>query len=150
MLASLIASIVSGEASDAVGRTRRAVLAYALAGLLALCGAGFLLGAAYVAAAREIGAVAAALWFGGGFLLAAMLVVAIHRIASRAKARRAAARRQSEVKAVASAAALAMLPTLLAGRGRSLALIAPAVAALAWAVWRENAPRRDTPKDGPD
>ena len=142
MLASLIASVVSGEASDAVARTRRALVVYAAAALLILCGAGFLLGAAFVAVAREIGTVHAALWFGGGFVLLALVIVVVHRISARVSARRAAARRQTEMKAVASAAALALLPTLLAGRGRSLVLIAPAVAALAYAVWRENAPRK--------
>lgn len=142
MLASLIASVVSGEASDAVARTRRALVVYAVAALLVLCGAGFLLGAAFVAVAREIGTVPAALWFGGGFVLLALVIVVVHRVSARVSARRAAARRQTEMKAVASAAALALLPTLLAGRGRSLVLIAPAVAALAYAVWRENAPRK--------
>lgn len=149
MLASLIASVVSGEASDAVARTRRALVVYALAALLVLCGAGFLLAAGFVAIAREIGTVPAALWFGGGFVLLAVVVVAVHRISARVKARRAAARRQTEMKAVASAAALALLPTLLAGRGRSLVLIGPAVAALAYAVWRENASRKgdETPPE---
>lgn len=143
MLASLIGSVVSGEASDAVARTRRALVAYAVAALLLLCGAGFLLGAAFVVAARELGAVTAALWFGGGFVVLALVIVAAYRISARAAAKRAAARRQAEAKAVAGAAALALLPTLLAGRGRSLVLIAPAVAAFAYAVWRENAQRKD-------
>lgn len=139
MLSSLIASVVSGEASEAVGRARRAAIVYILAGLFALCGVGFLLGAAFVASADRFGAIHAALGFGGGFILLALIVVAIHKAVSRAKEKRAKKRMQSEMAAVASAAALAALPTLLAGgKGRSAALLAPALAALGWAIWREN------------
>lgn len=149
MLSSLIASVVSGEASEAVGRARRAVILYALAGLLVLCGAGFLLGAAFVTVAREIGTVPAALWFGGGFVLLALLLIVGQRIAASAGARRAEKRRQAEMAAVASAAAFAILPTLLSSRqGRSAFLVAPLLAALGYAVWRENAPRRES--DGED
>ena len=45
MLASLIASFASGETVLAVRRARRAAVAYLLAGLAALCGVGFLVGA---------------------------------------------------------------------------------------------------------
>ena len=140
-LVSLIAAIVSGEASEAVARARRTAIVYALAGLLALCGVGFLVGAGFVAAARVLGTVEAALWFGGGFVALALLLVAIDRLSARARAKREAQRRREEAKAVASAAALALLPTLLASRARGLALIFPAAAALAYGVWRENAPR---------
>ena len=142
-LVSLIAAIVSGEASEAVARARRTAVIYALAGLLVLVGAGFLLGAGFLAAAREIGAIPAALWFGGGFVALALLLVGIDRLSARARAKQEARRRREEAKAVASAAALALLPTLLASRARGLALIFPAAAALAYGVWRENAPRDD-------
>lgn len=143
-LASLIGSIVSGEASDAIGRARRAAVVYALAGLLVLCGAGFLTGAAYMAAAREIGALPAALWFGGGFILLALILVGVDRLAARSRARREARRRREETRAVVSAAAVALLPALLASsRGRGLALVLPAMAALAYGVWRENKPQGD-------
>ncbi len=140
-LAALIAAIVSGEASEAVARARRTAVIYALAGLLVLVGAGFLLGAGFLAAAREIGAIPAALWFGGGFVVLALLIVGIDRLATRTRARRAAERRREEARAVASAAAVALLPTLLASRARGLALVLPAAAALAYGVWRENRPR---------
>ena len=65
-LVSLIAAIVSGEASEAVARARRTAIVYALAGLLALCGAGFLVGAGFVAAARVLGTVEAA-WTATGW-----------------------------------------------------------------------------------
>lgn len=150
VLSSLIASVVSGEASEAVGRARRAVVLYALAGLLVLCGAGFLLGAAFVTVANDIGTVPAALWFGGGFIVLALLLVVGHKIAANASARRAEKRRQAEMAAVASAAAFAILPALLSSRqGRSAFLVAPLLAALGYAVWRENAPDRKPGNDDP-
>lgn len=147
MLASLIASVVSGEASEAFGRARSALLVYAFAGLLALVGIGFLVGAGFVAVADEIGTIATALWFGGGALVLALLILLVHRIVSRVRMRRVAQRRRTEIKAVAGATVLAMLPTLLAGRGRGLALVVAALAALGYAVWRENSKPGD---DAPD
>lgn len=138
--ASLIASIVSGEASEAVARARRKAIVYLLAGLMFLCGAGFLIVAGFVATAREIGTVEAALAFAAGFVVLALLVVGIHALTSQARERRIAKRRKSEAKALAGAAAVAMLPTLLANRKAGLALVLPAFAALAWAVMRENTP----------
>lgn len=140
-LASLIASVVSGEASETVAAARRTAIAYALAGLFFLCGLGFLVGAGFVTLAREIGTVAAALWVGGGFIVVGLVVMAVHRIGARTRAKQAARRRHSEVAALASAAAFAALPAMLAGRGRALALAGPLLAGLAYAVYRENRPR---------
>jgi hypothetical protein len=140
-LISLITAIVSGEASEAVAKARRAALVYGLAGLLVLLGAGFLLAAGFIAVADEIGTLPATLWFGGGFIVVAVLLLAIYRLAARSRAKREAQRRRDEARAIASAAAVALLPTLLASRARGLALIFPAAAALAYGVWRENAPR---------
>lgn len=144
-LATLIGGIVSGEAAEAIGRARRTAIIYALAGLSLLCGAGFLVGAGFVAAAREIGTIPAALWFGGGFVLLALILVGVDRLAARTRRRRQARRRREETRAVASAAAMALLPALLASRARGLALLVPAAAVLAYGVWRENAPRRNQP-----
>lgn len=149
MLSSLIASLVSGEASEAVARARRAAIVYALAAILLACGLGFLLIAGFVVAAREFGVVPAALGFGAGFIVVALLLVAIHGAVAKARAKRVRKRRQSDMAAVASAAAVAMLPALLADRrGRSIAMLAPA-AALGWAIWRENA-RKSRDADSPD
>ncbi len=142
MLGPLIASVVSGEATATVARARRALVVYAAAGVLLLCGAGFLLVAAFLAVADEIGSIPAALWFGGGFVLVALILILSHRVSARVRAKHTARRRQTEMRAVASTAAIALLPTLLASRGRTLALLVPALAGLGWAVWRENAPRR--------
>ena len=145
-LVSVIAAIASGEASEAIGKARRAAILYAAAGLFLCVGAGFLLAAGFIVAADRLGTVEAALWFGGGFVLVSLVIVAIHRLTARARVRRETKRRREEARAVASAAAIAILPTLLASRARGLALVFPAAAALAYGVWRENAPRRD--RDG--
>ena len=147
MLATLIASVLSGEATEAIARSRRAIVAYALAGILALVGAGFLLAAGYISLSSRIGSFAAALWFGGGAIFLALLILVIHRIVASIRARRVARRRRTEMTAVASAAAVAALPVLLSGKGRGLALLAPAVAAIAYAVWRENKPGGDDLQD---
>lgn len=147
-LASLIGSIVSGEASEAVGRARRAAILYALAGLLVLTGAGFLVAAGYMTAARQIGALNASLWFGGGFIALALILIGVSRLASRARAASEAKRRREEKRAIVSAATLALLPAVLASsRTRGLALVVPAIAALAYGVWRENRPDSDDPAE---
>lgn len=119
-------------------RARRAAIAYIVAGILALCGLGFLIGAGFTFLAQHVGTIAAALWFAGGFFLVALIVLLTQKLGSRAHARETATRRSSDVRAVASAAAIAMVPTLLAGRGKSALLVVPTLAALGYAVWREN------------
>lgn len=146
-LASLIGSIISGETLEVIGRARRAAIIYAIAGLLFLCGAGFLVAAGFIAVAREIGTLPATLWFGGGFLVVAIALIVIDRLAARARTRRDAKRRREETRAVVSAATIALLPALLASsRVRGIGLVLPVAAALAYGVWRENRPHdRDDP-----
>ena len=144
MLATLIASVLSGEATEALGRVRRKIVAYLIAGLLAACGVGFFIGAGTIALAREVGAVSAALWIGGAFVLTAVLVLIVHRIMTRVRARRVARRRETEAKAVGSAAALAMLPALFAGKGSKASLAvsaAVAAGALGYAFYRSMSRR---------
>src|SRR5690606_29397984 len=97
MLLSLIASVVTAEATDTVGRARRSAIAYVVGAILAITGVGFLVGAGYVATARRIGSVEACLVFGAGFLVVAILVVVVQRVASGIRARRAAERRRREL-----------------------------------------------------
>ncbi len=138
MLPTLIMSIISGEAADAAARARRAAVVYMAAALLALVGLGFLVGAGYIAAARELGSLEAALIFAGGFVVVALILIVVQRIWSKARAKRIAERRKREVTGVASAAALALLPTLLSRKGSLPILAIPIAAAIAYAVWRKN------------
>ena len=144
MLASLIASFASGETALAVRRARRAAIAYLLAGVAALCGIGFLIGAVYTWASQRYGAIEAALGIGVIFLLLSGLVLIIHTTTARIQARRAKERRASDLATVAVASALAVLPTLLRGKTGLGAVIAPLVALTAYAIYREN--RAKTPK----
>ena len=138
MLASLISGLASGEAAAVVRRARRAAIVYALAGLAALCGLGFLIGAAYVWVAGRYGPMAACLGFGVGFLLIAGLLLLIHQLSAGARARRQARRRNADMKAVGITAALAVLPALLKGKGGLGTILAPAIALAAYAIYREN------------
>lgn len=142
MLFSLIASLASGEAADAMRRAKLALVAYLIAGSLLLVGAIFLIAAGYIATAQEYGAVVAALYWAGGFISVAIAVLIIHRITVAVQKRRVARKRKTEVTAIASAAAMALLPTLLASsRARTATFIAAPIALVAYGIWRENRPR---------
>jgi predicted membrane channel-forming protein YqfA (hemolysin III family) len=154
LLASLLSGFASGETLAAVRRARTAAIVYALAALAALCGLGFLVGAAYIWTAARYGSLAAALGFGVGFLVVAGLVLLIHRLMSGARARREAKRRKTDMKAIGVTAALALLPTLLKGTGGLKGkgglgiILGPAVALAAYAIYRENSkPGADHPDD---
>jgi hypothetical protein len=138
MFASLIAGVVTGETLAIVRRARRAAIAYGMAGLLAAMGFFFLIVAAAIYAAQRLGAIEACLVFGGGFLALALLVIIVHAIASRTRGRAAVRQRNRDLVKVAAATGLAVLPALMRGRG-PLVLIAPAVAAVAYMIYRENA-----------
>jgi undecaprenyl pyrophosphate phosphatase UppP len=146
MLASLLASLASGETVVAVRRARRAVVFYLLAGLAAFCGIGFLIAALYIWMSDRYGRLETALSFGFGFLVVALAIVVTHRMTAGARARRAAERRKSDLTAVGVAAALAVLPGLLRSRAGVGALLAPALAVVAYAIYRENT----RPRPGPD
>ncbi|MBN9071472.1 MAG: hypothetical protein J0H34_07660 [Rhizobiales bacterium] len=150
LLTSLIGGVVSGEARLATRRAVRTAVFYLLAAVCVVMGVGFLIGAGYIEAARKFGARDAALGFGIGFLLLALLIYLIHLVAGRISARGARRRRTEEMKGVATAAAVALLPVLLRGKG-ALGLLAAPAALVAYAIYRENSrPRRDTQADEDD
>jgi hypothetical protein len=149
MLASLLGGLLSGETMEAARRARSAAIAYALAGLCGLFAIVFLLVAGYLALARVIGPVEAGLAIGAGFLVLAGLILLVHRLRQRRRIREDNKRRKSELIAVATTTAIAMLPTLARGKGGLLTLLAPAVAVVAYAIYRENAPRKDDPDRPP-
>jgi hypothetical protein len=149
MLASLISGLASGETVAAVRRARTAAIVYALAALAALCGLGFLVGAAYIWVAGRYGPMAACLGFGIGFLVIAGFLLLIYQLSAGARARRRARRRNADMKAVGITAALAILPTLLKGKGGLGTILGPAIALAAYAIYRENTkPDADDPDAG--
>lgn len=146
MLAALISGFVSGEAVAAFQRARRAAIAYLIAAIFGVFGMVFLLVAAYIAAAHRLGPVTAALVFGGAFLAVAVLVVLISRLGAERVVRKTSRRRNREMSRIAVTTALALLPMLVRGRVGKAALIAPAIAAIVYGIYRENS-RRGAPED---
>ncbi|RTM02628.1 MAG: hypothetical protein EKK31_19745 [Hyphomicrobiales bacterium] len=139
MLASLISALASGEAKAALQRARMTAVLYGLAAVLALCGVGFLIGAGYIWVAARFGPLAASLGFGIGFLVIAGLILVIHKLAASARARRRARARQADMTAMGIAAGLTLLPALLRSKAGLGAVVAPALAVVAYAIYRENA-----------
>ncbi|MDX8479385.1 hypothetical protein RFN28_12975 [Mesorhizobium sp. VK24D] len=137
-LGSLISALASGEAMAAVRRARTTAILYGIAGILALCGVGFLVGAAYIWFAARYGPLATSLGFGAGFLVLAALLLLIDRLTTGMRARRRARRRKADMTAVGVAAALALLPALARSKGGLGAVAAPVLALVAYAIYREN------------
>lgn len=147
MLARLIASIFAGEIGDVVNRARVAAVFYVIAGLAALCGLGFFVGAGYVAAAEEWGSFWASIYFGIGFFVLALIIVLWKKITLRVRRRRAARRRVTDLRALTGTAALVLLPTLLSRKGAALGLLGPIAAAVGYAIYRENSGGADDGED---
>jgi undecaprenyl pyrophosphate phosphatase UppP len=138
MLASLLASLASGETVVALRRARRAAIVYLMAGIMVVLAVGFLIGALYIWVAARYGSLETAIIFGVGFFLIAVVILLVDRFTARSRERRAAERRKSDLTAVGVAAALAMLPGLLRTRTGLGAAVLPALAVVAYAIYREN------------
>jgi len=150
-LVSLISAFASGEVAGALQRARTTAILYGLAGILVLCGVGFLVGAAYIWTAARYGSLAASLGFGIGFLVIAGLILAAHKLTTSLRARRRARKRKADMTAVGVTAALALLPALARSKGGLGAVLAPAIALAAYAIYRENTKHGKKPRDrGPD
>ncbi|PBB92545.1 hypothetical protein CK215_12130 [Mesorhizobium sp. WSM3864] len=146
-LVSLISGLASGEAVAALQRARLTAILYGLAGVFALCGVGFLIGAAFIWLAERYGPLATSLGFGIGFLVIAGLIVVIHKLTTSMRARRRARRRKADMTAVGVTAALALLPALAKSKGGLGTLLAPAIALAAYAIYRENVKAGPREKD---
>ena len=151
-LVSLISALASGEAMAALQRARMTAILYGLAAIFALCGVGFLIGAAYIWLAARYGSLATSLGFGIGFLVVAGVILVIHKLTTSMRSKRRARRRQADMTAVGITAALALLPALAKSKGGLGAVVAPALAVVAYAIYRENTksnPSRPDPEDLP-
>jgi len=140
VLFTLIASIASKEAADAARRTGRGAAVYVIASILAVTAVGFFVSAGYIATARSIGSFEASLWFGGGFLLLAIVAFATQKIVAARAARRAAERRRQEMSEIAVAATAGLLGTK---QGTISALVASLAAGYLVALWRGRSRRDD-------
>ncbi len=148
MLASLLAAFASGETLYAVRRMRRAAVAYGVAAVFALVGIGFLVGAGYIAAADAWGPIVAALIFAGAFFLVAVIVVIAHRVGEASRLRELERKRSAEMTTIGTAAALAVLPSVLRGKAGAAAVVAPAIAVGAYSLYRflRRGPKPDLPR----
>ncbi|UCI08723.1 phage holin family protein [Mesorhizobium sp. B1-1-8] len=151
-LVSLISAFISGEAAAALRRARITTILYGVAGVFALCGVGFLIGAAYVWLASRFGPLATCLGFGIGFLVIAGLILVIHKLTTGRQSRRRARQRKADLTGLGITAALALLPALSKSKGGLGVVLAPALALVAYAIYRENVkpapgkPDRDDPR----
>ncbi|MFC5387247.1 hypothetical protein ACFPLB_14895 [Aquamicrobium segne] len=137
-----MAGIVSGETTAAMRRAKCAAIAYVMAGLVALCGLGFLIAALYIWTASHYGALKTTIGFGVGSLVLAGLILLVFRILINVRTRQRRERqRKADMAAFGASAALAalpLLPALLRSRGGAGLLAGPALALLAYAIYREN------------
>lgn len=151
-LVSLISALASGEVLAALQRARMTAILYGLAAIFAVCGVGFLIAAAYIWLASRYGPLATSLGFGIGFLVVAGLILVIHKLTASMRGKRRARRRQADMTAVGVTAALALLPALARSKGGLAAIAAPALAVVAYAIYRENTkptPRKRDPDEMP-
>ena len=88
--------------------------------------------------------------FSVGFIVLALLILLVHRLTAGSRASRAAERRKSDLTAMGVAAALAALPGLMRSRAGLGTLLAPALAVVAYAIYRENSRPKPGRDDAPD
>lgn len=133
-----LAALLGLEMEGLATRAKSAVLVYGLIGLFLSIAAGFLLAAGYMALAEIVGAIFAALIFGGASLLFALAVYLGSLIGRSKRQRRLAERRRaSEAGAFLTTAAITALP-LIARSPALLRLGLPAAAIAAFALLRSN------------
>lgn len=115
---------------------KRAAVAYAIAAVFAALAVGFMIAAGYMAAAAWIGPIAAALAFAGGFIVIAGVVIIVHRSSEASRLKELERQRTTEMATIGTAAALAVLPSVLRGKAGLATILAPAVAVGAFAAYR--------------
>jgi hypothetical protein len=145
MFAALLQAFANIDPSRAARRVGRSIVDFAIVGVCILVGVAFLIAAAFILVAERYGAVYACLGFGGLFIAVAIGVLIVHRIRSardaRAQKRRAKEAQAAQMTTMAGAAAMAVLPALLKGRGGLIQLALPLIAMAAYAIYKENSDR---------
>lgn len=115
MLKGLLTTLLAGEADRAIGRAKRAAVAYAVAAILGAIGLFFLLIAIFIYLTLWFGPLIASLGLALIFLLAALLVVIIQLVSARSLKRQQKRERRADLAAIGTTATLAALPGLLRG-----------------------------------
>ncbi len=144
MLKSLIGTLIAGEAKQLTRRAKGAVILYALAIVALAVGAGFLIGAGYIAAAARYDALNAAIGFGVGFIVLAMIFLVVNSVQARAWRRKREEERSGELKTLAATAVIAALPGLLKSRAGLAGILIPIAGLVALKIIDEN---RDEEED---
>lgn len=133
-----LAAFLGIEAESIVARTKVMVAVYAAIAVLSMLAAGFLIASGYIALAASVGSLYAALIFGGGFAVLALVVYLGAMIGQSRRRRKVAERRRSsEAGAFLTTAALTALPAVM----RSPLVIKlglPAAAVAAFLMMRDN------------
>ena len=126
-----LAALLGIEIEAITDRVRTLMIVYAVIAVLALTGAAFLLIAAYLGLAQQIGAIYSALAIAAIMLLVAgAVLIGVRMSESRRRREIALRRRSSEAGAFATTAALTALPAVVSSPSlRLLAIPAVAVAA---------------------
>jgi len=145
----LLASLASGETVLALKRARRMATIYLIAIITGSIGAGFLVGAAYIWTARKLGSLEAALVFGAVFIVSSLIILLVFKLTSGPRARRASQQRKSDLTAFATAAGIAVLPSLLRRPMGVTAILVPGLAVIAYAIYRENMRKGDKDDTNP-
>lgn len=145
MFGTLIAGLATGEVMNSLQRLKKALVSYSIAGICLLVGLIFLIISGTIWLARRFGAIETTAVIGGAFVILAILVLVVHRLSSRARIKVSKRRRGNDLRKAAIATGIAVLPTLLSGRAGRAMLLAPAVGALAYALYRENSSKRRRP-----
>lgn len=141
MIGSLVAAFASLNVPRIARRVRRAVIGYAVTAAALVLGLGFLLAAAFIRAAQRWGGFEAALGFGFGFLVLAAIIMLVQRSTGARRARRRdEARKAEQMRSVATAAAVAVVPALVRRAGVVGSILLPLAGLAAYAIWQENRP----------
>ena len=141
MIGTLLATLLSFNAPRMARRLRRSAIDYAIAGVALVLGLGFLLGAAVIWAAERWGGFEAALGFGIGFTALAVITMMVHRfIVAKTARRRAEEQRAEQMRAMAAAATIAAIPTVVRKAGIAGSIILPLAALAGYVLWQMKKP----------
>ncbi|MCT7377428.1 hypothetical protein [Chelativorans salis] len=128
--------MAAGEVLIAVKRLRLAAVFYAVAALLGLVSAGFLVFAAYIVASARWGNVTAAVGFGVAFAVLSLAVILTLRILARRRTRRLRQQQKANADMIAGNVVLNLLPTLMARPGGVAAFALPFMVLAGYALAR--------------
>lgn len=147
MLSSFLSALISGEVKQYASHIRNATVVNVLAVIAVVIGIGFGIGAGYIALAQQIGPLYTSIWFAAGFIVAGVILLMINKMRTRAWKRRRRAERGQEIRALATTALIAALPSLMKSRTGMIGLLLPLIGLVAFKIYEEN---RGSDENDPD